>query len=238
MKIILPVALLLCLTSFNPNTTSQPVAVIELFTSEGCSSCPPADELLAKTIIEARADNRKIYALAFHVDYWNRLGWRDTFSTLEFTKRQQDYVSKLGLDGAYTPQMIINGRREFVGSDENALNRGLDVALSTNSTATFTTLTITSPLQVHYELEDDFQNCDIHFALVSLHESTAVKRGENGGRTLNHANVVRQFIATDAQKSGDIKFADYPVPAKNNWSIIAFVQRKNDGRIMGAGEAH
>src|ERR1700722_19314190 len=98
MKIILPAVLLLCLTSFNTSTQPQPIAVIELFTSEGCSSCPPADEVLAKTINQAKAGNKKIYALAFHVDYWNRLGWKDTFSTLQFTKRQQDYVSKLGLE--------------------------------------------------------------------------------------------------------------------------------------------
>jgi len=234
--------LMLTLTGFKGTGTFESVAVIELFTSEGCSSCPPADELLGKTILQANRDGKKIYAIALHVDYWNRLGWKDSFSTNQFSERQQSYVQNLNLHGAYTPQMVVNGRTEFVGSDEGALDQALNKALATNATAAFTSLKITEPagkgIGVHYELQGDFSDSEIHLALVSLHEVTAVKRGENGGRTLKHSNVVRQLLTGRVQAFGEMQFAGYPVPSRDNLSVIAFVQRKTDGQIIAASETH
>src|SRR5689334_14081460 len=96
---------------------AQPFALVELFTSEGCSSCPPADRVLARLAAEARASGRRIFPLSFHVDYWNGLGWRDPWSTRTFTERQRNYARALGWR-TYTPQMVINGAEHFVGSDE------------------------------------------------------------------------------------------------------------------------
>ncbi len=98
---------LLSLTGYNKATAFEPVAVIELFTSQGCSSCPPADKLLSKTITEARSNNSKIFALSYHVDYWNRLGWADPFSDKKYSDRQSLYASVLNPGRVYTPQMVI-----------------------------------------------------------------------------------------------------------------------------------
>ena len=104
-------------------------AVVELFTSEGCSSCPPADALLAEMVQDARTHGRPVYCLAFQVDYWNRLGWTDPYSDAAFSRRQYDYAHALSLGGVYTPQMIVNGTDEFVGSDRERSRKSIDAAL-------------------------------------------------------------------------------------------------------------
>src|SRR5271155_5141027 len=110
--------------------TAHPSAVlIELFTSEGCSDCPPADELLQQVSGHRTAEGRLIVGISEHVSYWNGLGWRDPFSSELFTGRQSDYSNHFGLDSVYTPQMVVNGREQFVGSDR----RSLEAALATES---------------------------------------------------------------------------------------------------------
>src|SRR5438034_9672572 len=99
--------------------------LVELFTSEGCSSCPPADELLAKLVAEQPVEKAQIIALAFHVDYWNKLGWPDRFSSPKFTQRQYDYATFFGGNRVYTPQMIVDGKAEFVGSDSKKAQAAL-----------------------------------------------------------------------------------------------------------------
>lgn len=228
-------------TAFKSAAQFEPVAVIELFSSQGCSSCPPADKLLSKTIADAKKDGKKIFALSFHVDYWNRLGWSDPFSDKKFTQRQDEYASIMELSSVYTPQIIVNGSHEFIGSKENELNDALAEALSIKTTAGFKTLTTTledgKPPQVHYALEGDYEECKINFALVSLIETTSVKRGENGGRTLVNENVARQFISAPANASGEVDFSTTPLPVKNNMAIIAYIQRSKDLKITGAALA-
>src|SRR5579859_6872600 len=108
-------------TSADTKGTEQPVrpVIVELFTSEGCSSCPPADALLARLDQEQRIGNAEIIALEEHVDYWDQLGWRDPFSGRQWTERQQDYAAVFRNDGVYTPQMVVDGRAEFVGSSQS-----------------------------------------------------------------------------------------------------------------------
>ena len=112
-------------------STYAPVAVLELFTSQGCSSCPSADKLLTETLAEATKTNRNIIGLSFHVDYWDRLGWKDPFSNHAFTKRQYPYGERFGLNGVYTPQEVVNGQQEFVGSNRVKQSSALIAALST-----------------------------------------------------------------------------------------------------------
>lgn len=227
--------------NFQKKASFQPVAVIELFTSQGCSSCPSADQLLAQTINDAKNDGKKIFALSFHVDYWNRLGWADPFSSKEFSQRQSAYASQLNLNGVYTPQMVVNGSRQFVGSDEHELKEALNKSLNTVPVAAFKALSATlqnnTPPQVKFSLDGAYAGCNINFALVSLSETTSIKRGENGGLTLTNENVVRQFISIPAVAEGEIHFKASPVPAGNNMAIVAYLQQANNLKIIGAAMA-
>ncbi len=218
----------------------EAIAVVELFTSQGCSSCPPADKLLAETIENAKKSDKKIFALSFHVDYWNRLGWRDPFSKKEFSDRQSAYVSKLNINGAYTPQMIVNGVNEFVGSNEKALNKNIEQALHTKSLVQFASFSTTfydnKTVKLNYALEGNYKNCSINFALISLKETTQVKNGENGGRTLTNENIVLQLKTENIQPEGKGETTlQIPVEIqKKNTAIVAFIQQKNDYKIIGA----
>jgi hypothetical protein len=219
-------------------TDFEPVAVVELFTSQGCSSCPSADRLLTKTIFNAAKENKKIFALSFHVDYWNRLGWADPFSNKKFSERQSDYVAALNSSGPYTPQMIVNGSNEFVGSDEGSLSKNLNKALHTNAAINFTQLSSTlksnKALIIKYTLGGNIVGCTINIAVITLKETTVIKRGENEGITLINENVVRQLITQKANKEGEIEIPSLPNTVKNNTAIIGFVQQKNDYKIIGA----
>ena len=217
----------------------KPAAVIELFTSEGCSSCPPADKLLAKYNRDSVYEGMNLFTLAFHVDYWNYLGWRDSFSTAQYSDRQKMYVDALGLNGAYTPQMIVNGIRQFTGSDESALQEALSAATKKGSLAAFTGLKVTrsgQQLKVQYSLQGGINDCEIHFALVSLFVTTAVKRGENQGRKLEHTNVVRQFITAKANTSGETAFENIAALPMDNIAVIAYVQQSQGQRVVAAAE--
>ncbi len=247
LKIAATVAIVFCgvlILSFKKNKTVandamyEPFAVVELFTSQGCSSCPPADELLAQTIADAKKSGKKIFALSFHVDYWNRLGWKDPFSSSNFSQRQKDYVTALNLDGAYTPQIVVNGSRQFVGSDNNLLVESLTKALNTKAAVNFKTLiaiyTSDKIIKLQYALEGDFNYSKINIALISLNETTAVKRGENGGHTLKNENVVRRWLSKDADESGEIVLENTGDLLKESTAIIAFVQQQKDLKITGA----
>jgi hypothetical protein len=222
-------------------TVFLPIAVIELFTSQGCSSCPSADHLLERTITHAKKEGKNIFALSFHVDYWNRLGWADPFSAKLYSQRQNAYASVMQLNSVYTPQMIVNGTKEFVGSDESSLKNALAKSLNTTPDAAFTTLVAnvenSAAPSVKFSVAGNYIGSKINFALVSLSETTSIKRGENGGLTLTNENVVRQFITIDAKADGEISFKNMPLPAKNNMAIVAYIQNNTDLKIIGAAMA-
>jgi hypothetical protein len=217
----------------------KPIAVIELFTSEGCSSCPPADKVVANLLEEAPSNPAEnIFVLSYHVDYWNRLGWKDSFSRSEYSARQAQYVSQLNLESAYTPQVIVNGQYVLVGNDNVKLSEAIEKARQIKSEAGFTKLSAymhSGEITVDYQLAGVFDKSQINFALIGLKESTAVKAGENRGRRLNHVNVVRQLIQTAAAESGKVVFKNLPSDAPGNLAVIAYVQR-SDLKIIGAGE--
>ena len=242
MKNILFSALIIILISvlsgFKTSSSFEPVAVVELFTSQGCSSCPAADRLLSQTIAEAKKDNKKVIALSFHVDYWNRLGWADPFSDKKYSKHQREYATALNLNTVYTPQVIVNGETEFVGSGENEMHAAINNFLNKKTVAGFKNLSATveqgKPIRINYSIEGNYNDCKINFALLSLSETTSIKRGENGGRILKNENVVRQFITQPAAATGDVSFELSPMPAKGNFAIVAYLQRIKDLKIIGA----
>jgi hypothetical protein len=210
-------------------------AVVELFTSEGCSSCPAADatvaDLLAKKI-------KHVYILSYHVDYWNRLGWKDEFSNAKFSERQQQYARQLSLQGVYTPQVVVNGTTEFVGSNEVALHNA--ISKGTNNGAQ-TNLTITAERKnntaiVNYSITGN-ETVLLNTAVVLPQADTKVKRGENGGRTLHHVNIVINLKVEQLKGTGELMI-DIPANLTGKpIKIIAYTQSKQTLKVLGAGEA-
>jgi hypothetical protein len=171
------------------------VAVVELFTSEGCSSCPRADALLNELAGEA---DPRVLTLAFHVDYWDSLGWRDPFASPESTARQRAYATALGDDGVYTPEMIVNGTEAFTGSDRSRATAAIARALGSPSLARLDLSPAppaarTSTLDVAYRVEGAPPGAVLDVALVEDGLSSRVLAGENAGRTLRHESVVRAW---------------------------------------------
>lgn len=210
-------------------------AVLELFTSEGCSSCPPADELLAK--IQKEAGNKPVYVLAYHVDYWDRLGWRDVFSNFDYSKRQYEYARQLGAQ-VYTPQVVVNGKTEFVGSNEAATDYAVNSALSCTTT---TSLTLQGKIQsgkmvIGYQVSGNSDNTELALAVVQKTAISKVKYGENQGRTLTHAQIVKELHSFDLEKGkkGEVNIL---LPEEFNvsgWEVIGLLQHTGTKAINAA----
>ncbi|HET9826054.1 MAG TPA: DUF1223 domain-containing protein [Chitinophagaceae bacterium] len=210
----------------------QSFAVLELFTSEGCSSCPPADLLLP----QLAAANPNIIPLSFHVDYWDRLGWKDPFSSAEFSQRQQDYARQLGVESIYTPQLIINGKLELVGSNRSTAEADIKKVLNEKAAVTITidkVMEKNKRLAVECTLAGALDQTVVAAALVQKHAEMSVKAGENRGAKLSHTNVVRSF----AHKPAKVKMEfEIDVPSDLNsdsWELILYSQQKKDLQITG-----
>jgi hypothetical protein len=206
--------------------------VLELFTAEGCSSCPPADDTVSKL---AKDYSENIYVLGFHVDYWNRLGWKDEFSNAAYTQRQQQYGVNFNLNSVYTPQVIINGKSEFVGSDGKKIRTALDNELKSTSNTQIELSAHSGAsglIEVLYKAATTDKNL-LNIALVQLYGHNKVKGGENTGKHLKHINIVRDFITT-YNKTG---VAELHLPANalpKEFIVIAFIQDKINWNILGA----
>jgi hypothetical protein len=205
-------------------------AVVELFTSEGCSSCPPADKLVER--IQSENANQPIYILAFHVDYWDFQGWKDRFANPDYSARQRRYADWLHLETVYTPQVVINGTSECVGSDEGSLTKAITAGLDQTAAATLTLQGNVEgdKLNVEYNTSND-KNADLVLALVQKSAESNVRAGENAGRKLSHVQIVRQLAY---QQINDKKKITINLPKDFNqigWELIGFVQQKNNGRI-------
>jgi hypothetical protein len=212
-------------------------AVIELFTSEGCSSCPAADELVAR--IQQESKDQPVYILAYHVDYWDRLGWKDAFSSGSYSRRQSQYASWLNLKSIYTPQVVVNGGKEFVGSDESTLRNAIKADLQGTPSARVT-LSDVKANQGHvswkYHTQGAGNNTSLLLAIVQRAASTKVQAGENSGRTLSHVQIVRNFqvlkVGSNNSGDGDISLPSGVTP--QDTEIIAFLQNDENGRIVAA----
>ena len=214
---------------------STGIAVVELFTSQGCSSCPPADVHLAKLVEKAEKEGVAIYPLSFHVDYWNYLGWKDPYSTEAYSERQYAYARGLG-ERVYTPQMIINGKDVFVGSDQHKGELYLKKALNMPSTHALS-LGISSAnkgsVKIDYTIEGKLNQYVLNLAVVQDGISDIVSRGENRGRTLKHSHVVQKFKTLSLEKAAGTTQLEIPENISNA-SIIAYVQHKENFQIGGA----
>jgi hypothetical protein len=221
------------------NTDAKGFAVVELFTSEGCSSCPPADELVAK--IEKESMGKPVYILAYHVDYWNRLGWKDQFSSADYSKRQNDYAGYLNLQSVYTPQIVVNGKTEFVGSEEgtlrNAISTGLQKTSASQIALNVSTISQTGA-NLKYNTEGTDKNSVLLIAVLQKNAQTKVERGENSGRTLSHVQIVRKLQRVALSANSGVVNVSLPAGFNSqNWEIIGFLQNTLNGAITGATRA-
>lgn len=211
--------------------------VMELFTSQGCSSCPPADEILGKYALK---NDEHIIPLAFHVDYWDRLGWIDSFSNSRYTQRQRDYASKFNLESVYTPQLIINGQKELVGSEEEAIATTVNKFLKEQPPVAINVSNKnieSGRVTISYSVNDPASNSSINAALVQAAVVTHIKAGENRGVKLTNYNVVRDLKTEVLSKTGNFTF---PLPVHNitaGFSIVLFIQDNASGKITGAVKA-
>ena len=214
----------------------KPFALVELFVSEGCSSCPPADDLLKSMVSQARQQGIRIFPLSFQVDYWNNLGWVDPFSSGQFTERQQDYSNTL-YTGVYTPEMIVNGKTAFVGSDASKAQDVIRQALSqipTNDLELKVSLT-TKTIEVDYRCDHHQANSVVNVALVERGLESQVTAGENAGRLLHHDNVVRIFKTVDLEgNQGHLSLPKLAGVRLDQSSIIGFIQVKKGLAISAA----
>ncbi len=211
------------LLSFSQN---NPV-VIELFTSQGCSSCPAADKNLAEIIASAEANGQPVYGLSFHVDYWNYIGWKDPYSKSEYTARQRRYAQVMNSESVYTPQMVVNGEAEFVGSDKKTSGQAVARALAKKMTYQISLNNLErvgEKISVSYSLSKNPEGETVNVAMVERAIANEVTRGENAGRKLTHKNVVRSFVSVAAQQKGTITI-DLP-KGGTPCSIIVFVQNQ------------
>ena len=215
-----------------PEAPGSTAVVVELFTSEGCSSCPPADALLARLAREGLPGTR-VLGLSEHVDYWNGPGWRDPFSSWVFTQRQEAYDRRLGLDTIYTPQAVVDGEAQVLGGDEAALR----AAILRAARAPRGRLTLRrSPEGVGVEGAWPGGRAAVLVALVEDGVESRVTGGENGGRTLRHDGVVR-WLGAAGEGEGTFRGAVAVPPAgRGRFRVLAFAQSTRSGRILAAGE--
>lgn len=222
--------------------------LIELFTSEGCSSCPPADALLERLDKSQPVRGAELIVLSEHVDYWNDIGWKDPYSSHEYSERQSAYAAQFGLGSIYTPQMVVDGHFELIGSDERRATQAIENA----------TRTLKAPVSVSVRLSEErtaalrivtgplpssitAESASVFLAIADDSDESHVSRGENAGRTLKHVAVLRNLIriGTVNKTVGFSRDMKVDLAAKNlrNLRIAVIVQEAEVGRVLGAGLA-
>jgi hypothetical protein len=240
-------ALLLAATAPHaPSTTGTSVpVVVELFTSEGCSSCPPADALLQK-FDKQPYPATELIVLSEHVDYWNHIGWTDPYSAHAYSERQNAYGDRLHLESVYTPQMIVDGTTEFVGSSSSEAEKAFGHASATAKIPVHISNVKVEGNLLKGRIETDSlpaqaKKADIIFVVALNHAESQVAAGENSGLRLTHVAVVRALVKAGSIASGQTFSQDVGVkwerpvdPAQVR--VVAFVQEAGPGRILGAAQ--
>jgi hypothetical protein len=224
-----------------PNAARIPV-LLELFTSEGCSSCPPADRLL-ESLDRQPVASADLIVLSEHVDYWDHLGWRDPFSSSQYSARQAEYTNRFNLNGVYTPQLVVDGRFGFVGSDgDEALSAIQEAIREQKIPIAITNVTRDgNHVTAHIELPAADQNIKggrgiLYVAIADNRAESHVARGENAGRALAHVAVTRVLkqvgvINLESASSKDV--AVTVQPGVSGLRVVAFLQDSRSGHVLG-----
>jgi hypothetical protein len=226
----------------SPNAGSP--VLIELFTSEGCSSCPPADRLLVDLDRTQPVSGADLIVLSEHVDYWNSLGWQDPWSSAFFTERQNSYSDQFKLRSVYTPQLVVNGEAEASGNDWGQAKKACEKALSEQKIPVrISAITLDGgSLHAHVEtdaLPDSIHKADLYVVLALDHAESQVKAGENSGRKLSHVSVVQSLNKVGSLEKGkafakDVQLKLNSKSDPDNLRVIAFVQEPGPGKVLGA----
>jgi hypothetical protein len=232
--------------SADENSARVPV-LLELFTSEGCSSCPPADRLLELLDQKQPVNGADLIVLSEHVDYWDRLGWKDPFSSSQFTSRQQEYTNRYNLDGVYTPQLVVDGHFGLVGSDgreaSSAIQRALrepkvPIAISNVSRDGNQ---VRAQVQLLADPRIGSGRGILYVAVADNHAESRVVRGENRGRILTHVAVTRALkqmgtVDLDTASAKDVTISLEPGVGLSGLRLVAFVQDSKTGHVLGVVE--
>jgi len=230
-------------TSASP-AASIPV-IVELFTSEGCSSCPPADQLLTELVTQQPVPGATVIGLSEHVDYWNNLGWKDPFSSAAFTTRQSGFAAAAGSGDVYTPQMIVNGTDAVIGSDRTAALAAIRKAIDPGGRPPGSTSGVALDCKTGDTLEIAIAPTsravkgDVRLAITEDGLASSVKRGENAGHMLTHTGVTRRLIQIGTLKADgsfhDVRKLDLdPSWHRQNLHVVVFVQRGDAGAIVAS----
>ncbi len=227
------------------DTSAIPV-LVELFTSEGCSSCPPADALLEKMDALQPIPGTQLIVLSEHVDYWNHDGWTDPFSSASITDRQSSYVRALGLKSPFTPQFLVDGTEELQTHDTEQIVQFLRKAASAPKVPmrlASVSVQPGNPAIVRGRVESDVSSekhkADVYVAIALDHAESQVARGENSGRHLTHVAVVTEFTKVGKLEPGKSFGQDFrvklkfPGPAPTNLRVVAFAQESGPGKVLG-----
>jgi hypothetical protein len=232
--------------SWKAEAAAGPVPIlVELFTSEGCSSCPPADAFLQK-LDRQPLPGAEMIVLSEHVDYWNHIGWKDPYSARYYSDRQSAYAKRFDLDSPYTPQMVVDGTSEFVGSDPELAQKAFGQALAVQKTAVrLSSIAFDAAGTLHALVETGAvpSDSEVVVAVALNHAQSRVLHGENGGRTLTHTSVVRTMVKIGSAARGqafahDAQITLEPGLSRDNLRVIAFVQEVHQGKIVGAAMAN
>lgn len=228
-------------TSAQTSQATRTPVLVELFTSEGCSSCPPADALLAKLDHGQPIDGAEIIVLGEHVDYWDNLGWHDRFSSHQYTDRQSLYCGRLRVEGPYTPQMIVDGTDQFVGNDAAHAVRAIQHAAQDPKVKLILSQPVVDGRKISASVSASAVQTkgDLYAALVDPTDSTEVRGGENGGRRLQHVGVVRSLQRVGSLKDLGAKPVSFSLTAPGDakpgeMRVVVFAQQSGQGAVVGS----
>lgn len=223
---------------------SKTPVVLELFTSEGCSSCPPADHLLQSLDEQQPFSGADLVVLSEHVDYWNDGGWVDPYSSKLFSGRQRSYAEHFNLDSVYTPQMVVDGQRETVGGNAVEIRNAVEAAIRHQKVALTLANAVRDGNRIKFHLTSaDLPGAEgpvtVYVALAENKVQSNVAGGENGGRSLTHVAVVRAFVPVGTVRGGSSFSKDITIPmpsgtGSSGFRVVAFLQDDKSDQIVGA----
>lgn len=230
------IVIILFFIALTLNAQQKPVVVLELFTSQGCSSCPPADDALYR--IKEKLDTKTVIPIAYHVDYWNYIGWKDPFSKKRFTDKQKYYGQKFRSSSIYTPQLVINGNEHLVGSNEVTIYKKVKRYLketASNSIVLSDVKKEDKTVSFNYSIQGDIKNKYLEAILVINDRTTKVKRGENRNRTLYNSNIAitEKVVSLTDKNSGALELTIPELVIKEDTLRLVLIIKDENLSVQG-----